>query len=321
MSERQKKGNSDFTLDIDTLDKITVDDFFLYMLNEYELEKKNPELFAELIAETNSQPIKKRGENTIIYHKKRFKCFWRWLIDKQLTSNDPVKDLKTGTAVYGTPIFITTEERKQIARSNLPMQWDRHQLAVASGEEEKEKELPLSTLLIQRDIFIFQCLVGCRLQDLVCLTSRNLTCNGTVLTYMAKKTRNTKPMLVTVPLLKEAQELIKKYWGIDEKGRLFPFITGQEYNRALKQIFRLCGVTRNVIARDTITGMEKTVRICDIASSHMARRTFIGNLYNNKVKDPCIICSMSGHVEDSKAFSRYREISMDIKRDTIKAIA
>lgn len=137
---------------------------------------------------------------------------------------------------------------------------------------------------------------------------------------MAKKTRNTKPMLVTVPLLKEAQELIKKYWGIDEKGRLFPFITGQEYNRALKQIFRLCSVTRNVIARDTITGMEKTVRICDIASRHMARRTFIGNL-NNKVKDPCIICSMSGHVEDSKAFSRYREISMDIKRDTIKAIA
>lgn len=277
---KTKKGNPDFTLDIDTLDKITIDDFFLYMLKEHELEKKNPELFAELIAETRSHSIKERGENTIVYHKKRLKCFWKWLIDKELTSNDPVKDLKTGTAVYGTPIFITTEERKQIANSNLPMHWDRHQLAIVSGEEEKKKELPLSTLLVQRDIFIFQCLTGCRLQDLVCLTRRNLTCNGTVLTYMAKKTKNTKAMLVTVPLLKEAQDLIKKYWGMDIKGRLFPFISGQKYNDAIKQVFRLCGVTRNVIARDTVTGEEKIVRICDVASSHMARRTFIGNLYN-----------------------------------------
>lgn len=317
---KSKKGNPDFTLDIDTLDKITVDDFFKFMLNEYELEKKNPKFFAELIAETHSHSIKKRGENTIVYHKKRLKCFWRWLNDKELTSNDPVKGLKTGTAVYGTPIFITTEERKQIANANLPVQWDRYQLAITSGEEEKKKELPLSTLLVQRDIFIFQCLTGCRLQDLVRLTRRNLACNGTVLTYMARKTKNTRAIQVTVPLLKEAQDLIKKYWGIDEKGRLFPFISGQKYNDAIKQVFRLSGVTRNVIARDTVTGEEKIVRICDVASSHMARRTFIGNLYN-KVKDPCIICSMSGHVEDSKAFARYREIGMDVKRETIQAIA
>ena len=53
----------------------------------------------------------------------------------------------------------------------------------------------------------------------------------------------------------------------------------------------------------------------------MARRTFIGNLYN-KVPDPNLIGSMSGHVEGSKAFARYRAISdeqkiklIDLKND------
>lgn len=51
----------------------------------------------------------------------------------------------------------------------------------------------------------------------------------------------------------------------------------------------------------------------------MARRTFIGNLYK-KVKDPNIIASMSGHIEGSKAFARYRYIDDDIKQSVIELI-
>lgn len=65
--------------------------------------------------------------------------------------------------------------------------------------------------------------------------------------------------------------------------------------------------------------MKEQVRICDVASSHMARRTFIGNLYK-KVKDPNLIASMSGHAEGSQAFNRYREVDMDIKQDVIKEL-
>ena len=42
----------------------------------------------------------------------------------------------------------------------------------------------------------------------------------------------------------------------------------------------------------------------------------MGNLYR-KVKDPNLIASMSGHVEGSKAFARYREIDDDVKREVI----
>ena len=51
----------------------------------------------------------------------------------------------------------------------------------------------------------------------------------------------------------------------------------------------------------------------------MARRTFIGNMYK-KVKDPNLVGSLSGHAEGSKAFSRYREIDDDIKRELVNMI-
>ena len=59
--------------------------------------------------------------------------------------------------------------------------------------------------------------------------------------------------------------------------------------------------------------------ICEVASSHMARRTFVGNLYKS-VKDPNLIGKMSGHKEGSKAFARYRDISDDDLKDTIKLL-
>lgn len=68
-----------------------------------------------------------------------------------------------------------------------------------------------------------------------------------------------------------------------------------------------------------VTQEEKQHPLYEPGSSHLARRTFIGNVYKF-VKDPNIIGSMSGHVEGSKAFARYREIDDEIKRDALKGI-
>jgi len=65
------------------------------------------------------------------------------------------------------------------------------------------------------------------------------------------------------------------------------------------------GITRVVVVRDPKTGKEIARPINEIASSHMARRTFVGNLYN-QVQDPNLIGKLSGHVEGSKSFSRYK---------------
>lgn len=69
-----------------------------------------------------------------------------------------------------------------------------------------------------------------------------------------------------------------------------------------------------VSVRNPKTGEEEKRQINEIASSHMAQRTFIGNLYK-KVKDPSLVGALSGHKEGSKAFARYREIDEDMKKN------
>ncbi|MCC8119078.1 MAG: hypothetical protein LIP09_10095 [Bacteroidales bacterium] len=53
-----------------------------------------------------------------------------------------------------------------------------------------------------------------------------------------------------------------------------------------------------------------------MVSSHLARRTFIGNAYM-KVQDPNLIGKMSGHTEGSHAFARYRNIEDSTLRGII----
>ena len=57
-------------------------------------------------------------------------------------------------------------------------------------------------------------------------------------------------------------------------------------------------------------------QINTIACSHMARRTFIGNIYK-LVKDPNLVSALTGHVEGSRAFTRYRTIDIDMKKDLV----
>ena len=51
----------------------------------------------------------------------------------------------------------------------------------------------------------------------------------------------------------------------------------------------------------------------------MGRKTFIGAAYN-EVQDPSIVSKMSGHVENSKAFARYRNIEESVLENVISKI-
>lgn len=84
----------------------------------------------------------------------------------------------------------------------------------------------------------------------------------------------------------------------------------------MKKIFTICGVTYNVQVRNATTGETESKPINEVVSSHMARRTFIGAAYK-LVQDPNLIGKMSGHVEGSKAFVRYRDIDDDMLKNII----
>ena len=83
---------------------------------------------------------------------------------------------------------------------------------------------------------------------------------------------------------KKCKEIVDRY--ADFSGdQLLPFESSERYNDNIKIIFEKAGVTYFVTKLDTVTRTEVKVPINEIASSHMARRTFIGNIYK-LVKDP-----------------------------------
>ena len=76
---------------------------------------------------------------------------------------------------------------------------------------------------------------------------------------------------------------------------------------------------RMVTILNAATGQEEKRPINELASSHLARRTFVGNLYK-KVKDPNLVGALSGHKDGSRAFARYREIDDDLKKELISIL-
>lgn len=81
----------------------------------------------------------------------------------------------------------------------------------------------------------------------------------------------------------------------------------------------MAGIDRIVTILNPLTRKEEQHPIYEIASSHMARRTFIGNLYK-KVKDPNLVGALSGHKEGSKAFARYRDIDEGMKKNLVSLL-
>ncbi len=314
------KNRKDFDFDIDEVTREDIEDFTEYLRHESELAEDRPRLFERLLSEypqsvrKGRNVIEGRGENTIIKMRTRLKSVFQYCNMKGYTSNRPFEGITIGTAKVGTPIYITIDERNQIADADLATIWE-----TMPKNERQLARMPIKTLIEQRDIFVFQCLIGCRVGDLLKMTDKYIH-NG-ILVYTPHKTKDEgdEAVQARVPLHPRAVSLIEKYKGADPKGRLFPFITAQRYNDAIKVIFKMAGITRNVEVRNPRTGENEIVPINEVASSHLARRTFVGNAYF-KVHDPNLIGKMSGHVEGSKAFKRYRKIEDDTLKEVIDLI-
>ena len=297
---KRKSTRQKFQLTLEDFNGAMVDDFKQFVIDEPKIYEKYPSIYKEAsnVVETTRKPRKpeQRGHNAVIAIMKRLRAFFNWCVRRGYLDRTPFATFTgIGSEKYGTPYYITIEERDLIAGFDL-------------------SDKP--SLEVQRDIFVFQCLIGCRVSDLLEMTSGSII-NGAI-EYIPNKTKNERPEVVRVPLNTRARQLVEKY---SAKGaeKLFPFISAQKYNEAIKKIFTLCEITRMVTVRNPKTGEEEKRPINEIASSHMARRTFIGNLYK-KVKDPSLVGALSGHKEGSKAFARYREIDEDMKKELVSLL-
>ena len=194
------------------------------MESEHIYFEKYPEIFSSIGKKTAPKP---RSKNTMTDLFKKFRAFLNWCYTQEYITHKPFSKFKLETETYGTPFYLTLDELKKIHTTHF-------------------KDDPI--LNIQKDIFVFQCCIGCRVGDLMKLKKTDII-NGNI-EYIPHKTIKATGKTVIVPL------------------------------------------------------------------NNMARRTFIGNIYK-KVKDPNLVASLTGHTEGSKAFSRYRDIDTEMKRELV----
>lgn len=294
-----KTDDKDFELNIETIDSDMISDFESFLVNEHLLFKEYQDIYESFPAIVGGnrkmrQP-QPRGINTVNALFNKLRAFFNWCFDNDITINRPFKNYESKPDIYGTPYYITIDERNQLYTTDLSAK---------------------PQLAIQRDIFIFQCLIGCRVSDLYKMTIANLI-KGAI-EYVPRKTKEGRPLTVRVPLNTIAKEILGRYEDRKDS-MLFPFISEQKYNDAIKEMFIEAGLTRSVTVINPVTREPEVKALNEVASSHLARRTFVGNLYK-QVKDPNLVGSLSGHKEGSKAFSRYRDIDEDMKKDLVKLL-
>ena len=276
LKETGGKRSGSWSLVISDADETMLAKLYDYLLNEHCYDGSRP-----------------RSRNTAADILKKIRAFSNWCVEHGYLDRSPFEKFKISPELYGTPVCLTQDEVARLYRFKFASE-------------------PLSR---QRDIFVFQCNIGCRVSDLMRFTKED--CADGMISYIPSKTICTSGRTVTVPLNSIARAIVKKY-GTGE-GALLPFISVQKYNAAIKRMLREAGITRQVTILDPLARREKRVAICDIASSHMARRTFINNIYR-KVKDPALVASLTGHTEGSKAFSRYRAIDDGMKKELVSLL-
>ncbi len=279
-------------LRLHSIDARALDRLWIYMKNEHAIIKATPHLFEGVVPE---RPIKKRCDNTINDLFKKLRVFFSWCVDNDYIQASPFRRFHMRGERYGTPVFLTKEEVLGLYAFDF------------GSSRALEK---------QRDIFVFQCNVGCRVGDMMRMHKSDVR-DGT-LYYIPHKTVDKRPETISVPLNSTARAIVEKYASLPGDS-LLPFVSVQKYNETLKTVFERAGLTRCVTIPDQLEGSEKQVQLCEIASSHMARRTFAGNLYR-QVKDPSLIGSMTGHSEGSRAFARYRAIDDSMKHELVELL-
>lgn len=254
-------------------------------LKEYEKKKKTPLSFDNLnILDYNKHISKDRASNTVVSIMKRLKGFLNYCKTESIIENNPFDKInfaaKIETEIYDEPICMTREELTQLYK----------------------KKMPDYTTELVRDMFCLQAALGCRVGDFVRLNYNNIQDNS--LTYFPKKTKEYVNKVI-VPISNRANEIITKYKNKGPNGLTMPFLHPNEHNSQLKLVFRIAELNRKIIQFDRDTGKEVVFTLHDVASSHLARRTFVDILC--QAGEPIhVVASMSGHSENSKAFDRYR---------------
>jgi integrase len=243
-----------------------------------------------------------RSDNTIHAVMNISRAVWNYALlkyeEQNKTLHYPFKAYEIPSEVYGKPISLTREERDRIYNAKI--------------ENKRLDQI--------RDIFIFQCLTGMRVGDM-CRLTRDSIRDGK-LYYIARKTKDGLPDTREIDLSKKALAILKKYENVQFPNNMpLPFISDQKYNTYLKELAKLENINLDRVETrmNKRTRETENVKIYDIISSHMARRTTGSVGYASGIATDTL-AYLLGHIPGSKATHRYRTITPDLVTNAINLI-
>ena len=180
-----------FHLCIDSITADDIRDFKFWMQEEYRYVEMYPVFYKDELPRDVTQ---QRSENSMSGSLYRIRTVIKWCIKRGLTRNNPFDQYQITQPMYGDPFYLTLEERDKVYYADL------------SGMG--------ATYPVYRDIFMFQCLIGCRVSDLNKLTKANIV-DGCV-EYIPQKTKLEHAGTVRVPLNQKALDILERYKELED---------------------------------------------------------------------------------------------------------
>lgn len=199
-------------------------------------------------------------QGTIHNQHKNLKAMITRAVNEGLVDSNPYEKLK-GAFARGdveTVEFLTMEELRRIEGLELP-----------SGE----------MLALARDLFIFQAYTGMAFSDMQAFKLSECRCDDG--RWLVAKQRMKTGVTYYVQLLPPALAVVQKYGGV------MPQVVGQVYNRALKDLAAMAGITKRV-------------------TSHVARHTFATWMLHEEVPIERV-AKMLGH-SNIRQTQRYAKV-------------
>jgi integrase len=287
------------------------------LYGRFETEFKNHCLDIELPTKEGSKEKKVGLSNN--YVNKLFsnlKIFLSWSKEQRFITETkrfkPLKMVRNDVLVY-----LNTEEVKKMYDYNeydYPKTYTNCELV--KDVDKDGKTIYWNNLELIKDIFTFQCSVGCRWGDIHKMNVGMFKIEKGFFVWTMEKTKDN----VIVPENPVSLGIFRKYSknkSLSQK--LFPKYSQPNFNLHLKDIGKELGFKRLVkreimVGGELRKGTEKDVFTYELLSSHSGRRSFIKNLIDMGTMDNWSIMKLSGH-KTLSSFQKYVSVNKeDIKK-------
>jgi integrase len=189
-------------------------------------------------------------------------------------------------------------------------------LLEGTRKEEFGKVRKITNWEFVKDVFVFQCSIGCRYSDIPFFKVHHFDfdSNTKSFTWIQQKTDKR----VSVPVNDISGSIYQKYSsGKSLSQNLFPHLSIQKFNKTLKYLLQDLKFNRLVnypkkIGSKVVNNEDRF--LWELISSHSGRRTFIKNMIDIGTMDYKTIMTMSGH-KTIKEFEKYVSVSPhDLKK-------